>query len=101
MTSELTLIEVLVKPFRDGNSELQTVYRQAIQSSGELSVVPISRDVLVEAAQLRANLNLKLADAIHAATALLTECSTFMTNDQRFQIVPGFHVVLLSQVASP
>jgi predicted nucleic acid-binding protein len=45
--------------------------------------------------------DLKLPDAIHAATALSSQCTTFLTNDQRFQSVPGFQTVLLSQAISP
>ncbi|WP_347566102.1 PIN domain-containing protein [Scytonema sp. UIC 10036] len=64
-------------------------------------MIPVSRDILIEAAQLRANVNIKLPDAIHAATAILTQCSTFITNDQRFQSVLSISVVLLSQISSP
>jgi|GEM_PF-5522026 len=42
-----------------------------------------------------------ILDAIHAATALLTQCSTFLTNDQRFQSVPDLSVILFSQINSP
>lgn len=50
----------------------QTTYKQLISNSQNLTVIPISRQVLIEAAQLRANFSIKLPDAIHAATALLT-----------------------------
>ena len=100
VTSELTLAEVLVKPARDGNLELQTLYRLAIQNIGGLHVAPVSREVLSEAAQLSASTNLKLLDAIHATTAILTECSTFLTNDKLFRRVSQLHVVLLSDMNS-
>ncbi|WP_442944813.1 type II toxin-antitoxin system VapC family toxin [Nostoc sp.] len=60
----------------------------------------VSRQVLIEAAQLHASINIKLPDAIHPATALLTQCSTFLTNDQRFGSVPELSVILLSQINS-
>jgi predicted nucleic acid-binding protein len=97
-TSELTLAEVLVRPLRDANLEIQTAYQQALQSSEGLEVVPVSRDVLIEAARLRAVANLRLPDAIHGATAILTGCETFLTNDRRLAAVPGVEVVLLSEV---
>ena len=100
VTSELTLAEVLVKPLMDGNLERQMAYQQAIKNSNVLYVAPVSRNVLIKAAQLRASVNLKLPDAIHAATALLTRCSTFLTNDKGFRTVPGFHVILLSEISS-
>lgn len=100
VTSELSLSEALVKPFQNQDLAKQTTYKQLISSSQYLTVIPVSRDVLIEAARLRASVNIKLPDAIHAATALLTQCSTFVTNDQRFQNVPGLTVVLLSQITS-
>ena len=101
VTSELSLSEVLVKPIQNGNMAQQDIYKQALSSTSTLRVVPVQRDVLIEAATLRAAVNLKLPDAIHAATAIATQCSTFLTNDQRFQVVSGFQTVLLSQVIAP
>lgn len=63
-----------------------------------LEVVPVSRDVLIEAARLRAVANLRLPDAIHGATATLTGCETFLTNDRRLLAIPGIDVVVLSDV---
>ena len=100
VTSELSLAEALVKPFQNQDLAQQTTYKQAINNSQNLIVVPVSRQVLIEAAKLRAVVNIKLPDAIHAATALLTQCSTFLTNDQRFESVPGLSVILLSQINS-
>lgn len=100
ITSELTLAETLVKPLRDSNLELQTVYRLAIQNLGGLSVLPVSRDVLLKAAEISANTRLKLPDAIHAATAILSECSTFLTNDELFRRVSELYVVILSEISS-
>lgn len=61
-------------------------------------MIPVSRQILIEAAKLRASINIKLPDAIHAATALLTQSSTFLTNDQRFRNVPDLLVILLSEI---
>jgi predicted nucleic acid-binding protein len=98
VTSELTLAEILVRPFIDGNRERQIVYQQALQTSEVLQVIPVRRDVLVEAARLRSVANLRLPDAIHAATAILTGCETFLTNDRRLLTIPGIEVVVLSDV---
>lgn len=38
VTSELTLAEVLVKPFMDGSLERQAAYRQVIRSTSTLQV---------------------------------------------------------------
>jgi len=101
VTSELSLAEVLIKPFQNQDLAQQTAYKQLIRNSQNLTVIPVSREVLIEAAKLRASINIKLPDAIHAATALLTQCSTFLTNDERFRSLPKLSVVLLSEINSP
>jgi len=98
VTTELTLADVLVMPFVDRNMERQTEYQQVLQSSDALYVAAVTRNVLIEAAQLRALNNLRLPDAIHAATAILTGCETFLTNDRRLRTVRGVEVILLSEV---
>jgi predicted nucleic acid-binding protein len=97
-TSEITLAEVLVKPLIDANVEIQTVYQQVLQSSELLEVIAVSRNILLEAARLRSICNLRLPDAIHGATAILSGCETFLTNDRRLTALPGIQVVVLSEV---
>ncbi len=98
-TSELTLAEVLVKPFMDGNAERQAAYQRALRNAPSRSIVPIDRAVLVEAARLRATTSLRLPDAIHVATARRSGCSTFISNDQHLRASAGLPVVVLSEVA--
>ncbi|MDY6786407.1 MAG: type II toxin-antitoxin system VapC family toxin [Cyanobacteriota bacterium] len=100
VTSELSLAEALVKPMQNQNIPQQEAYKQILSSSTHLLVAPVSRDLLINAAQLRAStITLKLPDAIHAATAQLHQCTTFLTNDQRFRSVPSLQVILLSQIS--
>ncbi len=81
------------------NLQLQAAYQQSLQSTEVLEVVPVNRDVLIEAARLRTITNLRLPDAIHAATAFLSGCETFLTNDRRFAALPPtIKVVLLSDL---
>ena len=98
VTSELTLAEALVKPLLDRNPEREAVYHRILRSSSHLLVMPVTRDILVTAAHLRAEQGLKLPDAIHAATAQLSGCQQFLTNDSRFKTLPELTVVLLSQL---
>jgi predicted nucleic acid-binding protein len=98
-SSELSLAEVLVKPLRDRADSIRSQYEQLLTAGGPLSMRPVSRDVLIRAAELRAETPaLKLPDAIHAATALLRGCTTFLTNDTRFESVHVLPVLLLSRM---
>ena len=90
ITSEFTLAEVLVKPFADGNLALQQLYAETLQARPALRIVPITRDILIAAARLRAqHPTLKMPDAVHAATALVDGAQYFVSNDARFVVVPG------------
>ncbi|MGH2523054.1 MAG: type II toxin-antitoxin system VapC family toxin [Anaerolineales bacterium] len=97
VTSELTLAETLVKPFIDASAERQQAYQQFLQSSHGLTLVPISRAVLIEAARLRAAHSFRLPDAIHLATARLTQCATFLSNDKRLSAA-GLAAVTLAEL---
>lgn len=85
VTSELTLAEVLIRPLQDRNLKVQQAYRTFLTPTPALEVIPISRDILEEAARVRATTKLKLPDAIHLATAKLNGCDSFLTNDDSFK----------------
>jgi predicted nucleic acid-binding protein len=96
VSSELTLMECLVVPLRNGNTLLVDTYEQLLSS--QVNLVPISQTILKNAAQLRATTNLRTPDAIHAATALSEGCTLFLTNDSGFRNAPHLPVVILSAV---
>ncbi len=99
-TSELTLAEVLVRSIRENDMAKQTAYTEAITDTGNTTAVPVSRSILLEAAKVRSKTRLKLPDAIHAASAIASNCTTFLTNDKQFRTVEGLHTLLLSQVSA-
>lgn len=96
-TSELTLAEILVKPFELGNDELAAGYQQMITPVPGFGVLPVSRDILVEAAHLRARRTaLRLPDAIHIATARSSACTFIVSDDRRLPAFDGLTVLPLS-----
>jgi predicted nucleic acid-binding protein len=96
VTSELTWLETLTKPLRDGNEALEHLFRSFLMAR-EVELVPATLAMWEQAARHRA-LGLKTPDALHAATGLTTGCSVFITNDPVFRRVPGLPVTLLSSV---
>ncbi len=94
VTSELTWLETLVKPLRDKNAVLESLYR-AFLMAREVRLLPATLSIWEEAARLRA-VGLKTPDALHAASGLASRCSLFLTNDTAFQRVPGLPVTVLS-----
>jgi predicted nucleic acid-binding protein len=85
VTSHISLAEVLVHPIRNGHTDQRQEYLQLLSnSSAWLQVRPVDQSVLVRAAELRATTRLKLPDAIHFATAMLTGCSHLLSSDADF-----------------
>ncbi|MBO0905759.1 type II toxin-antitoxin system VapC family toxin [Jiella sonneratiae] len=85
-TSELTLSEVLVGPLRQGDDALVATYDEFLVSDETLTVVPITRDILREAAELRAAIGNKTPDAIHVATAVARNCNVIVSSDERLRV---------------
>lgn len=84
-TSELTLAELLVHPYRHGDDVGRLRYENAIRSSTWLQVGPVNREVLVGASLLRSKYRLKLPDAIHLSTSLHIGCALLITDDSDLQ----------------
>jgi predicted nucleic acid-binding protein len=96
VTSALTLLEVLVVPYRAGNRVLADKYEALLTRSRGIHVVDISRDQLRAAAQLRAARAVKTPDALQLVAAISRGCTAFVTNDRRLPTIPGLKVVQLA-----
>jgi len=96
ITSSLSIAECLVMPFKR-RADLISVYQEALTSSDYLNVVPITDDILISAAQLRAQTGLKLPDALHLASAFAHQCQSLITNDAGFKRITEINIYLLSE----
>jgi predicted nucleic acid-binding protein len=101
VASSLTLLEVLVVPYRAGNAPLAERYEQVLTRSRGLRLVEIDRDQLRAAAQLRAvHASLRSPDAIQISAALSGGCSAFLTNDRDLPAIPGLQILQLEDFAA-
>jgi predicted nucleic acid-binding protein len=101
IASSLTLLEVLVVPYRAGNIPLAERYEQVLTSSRGLRLLDVDRTQLRAAAQLRAlHPGLRTPDAIQISAALEGGCTVLLTNDCEFPIVPGLRILQLRDFAS-
>ena len=96
------MIEALVKPLRDGNTEIESQYRELFAPNA-VRLLDASYQVFADAARLRAETALKTPDALHAATALRVGCALFITNgtitnDTDFRRVQGLPIVVLDDL---
>ena len=87
VTSTVTLLEVLVHPLRNNNRDLATEYRDILLGS-KLTTLEVSSTIAEQAAQLRADYNLRTPDAIQISAAITAGASHFLTNDIRLPEIP-------------
>ena len=96
ITSAVTLLEVLVVPYRAGDVQLAERYERLLTRSRGIRMMDITRDQLRAAAQLRAASGTKTPDALQLVCAISAGCKTFITNDRGLPRVPGLRVIQLS-----
>jgi predicted nucleic acid-binding protein len=100
VTSALTLLEVLVVPYRAGNAALAERYEALLTRGRGLRLVDLDHAQLRAAAQLRAVTRMRTPDALQLAAALTQRCTAFVTNDREYPVVPGLRVVQLRDFAA-
>jgi predicted nucleic acid-binding protein len=88
VSNEIALLECLVKPLRDGNTDLTRTIL-GFFASVRLRLVPLDRSVILKAAELRARDRLTLPDALHVACALQAGCTVFLSADRRLRVPDG------------
>jgi predicted nucleic acid-binding protein len=100
VASELTLLELLVKPLRLGRQDAADDYETLLSYFPNLDLVPISRDILLDAAALGARRRLRTPDAIQLATAFSTGATLAITNDEAWAHIAGIETLLLKDFAA-
>ena len=96
VTSAVTLLEVLVVPYRAGDVQLAERYELLLTRSRGIRMVDITCEQLRAAAQLRAATAVKTPDAVQLVCAIGTGCKVFLTNDRELPPIPGLRVIQLS-----
>lgn len=96
VTSSLTLLEVLVVPYRAEDRSLAERYERLLTRSRGIRVIDLSHDQLRNAAELRAATGVKTPDALQLAACIGFGCTAFVTNDRRLPEIPGTRVLQLA-----
>lgn len=95
IASELTLLELTVLPLRLGRQDIADEDELLLTHFPHLEIVPVSREILLEAAALRAAHGLRTPDSVHLATAIVGEATAVVTNDASWQRITGLRIVAL------
>lgn len=99
IASELTLLEIVVKPLQMGRQDAADDYETLLSHFPNLDLIPISRAILLDAAGLRARHRLRTPDAIQVATAFSSGASLAITNGEAWARIAGIETLLLSDLA--
>ncbi len=100
ITSTVTLIEVLVHPLRENNTALAAQYQEILTHSTHLATLPVTEEIALKAAELRATDNLRTPDAIQVATAVVAGATVFVTNGKRLHVPATLKRIVLDDLLS-
>ena len=79
--STVSVTELLVKPYADGDTDRVQVLERFILSVPNTTLVAAGYGVAKEAARLRAKYGIRVPDALLVATARSEQAQAFLTND--------------------
>jgi predicted nucleic acid-binding protein len=98
VTSSVTLLEVLVKPLREGQIAIAKQYRDILTMAPGIELFDVTSAIAEQAAELRAKYNLRTPDAIQLATSVELGAAYFLTNDNRLKAVSETTVVTIEEL---
>jgi len=100
VTSTITMTELLVQPFREGDERLLNSFLSLIPAFPNLNWIAPDLEIAILAAQLRALHRLRTPDALQAATAVRSQATALITNDPDFDRLSNLEVVVLDRLFS-
>jgi len=98
VTSTITLMEVLVKPKRDGNERAVDEYKFILQTFPNLEIRQVDAEVAERAAEIRARYGVRPPDALQVAASLANNADAFITNDEELKRIREIEIVIMKEV---
>jgi predicted nucleic acid-binding protein len=98
VTSTVTLLELLVQPYRQQKDELAHKIYALTSTYPKLEWIPLTMPLADRAAELRARYRLSTPDAIQLATAITHKAVRFYGNDRVLQRVKEIECILVDDL---
>jgi predicted nucleic acid-binding protein len=98
ITSTITMTELLVLPYRDGDESLADDFYGLLSSHPNLDWIGTNLEIAESAARIRALHRLQTPDALQAATAIHLRATALITNDSVFKRVQEFQTLVLDDL---
>jgi len=95
VVSEITLLELLVLPLKQERLDVADEYEILLTNFPNLTLAPVTRQVIIKAASIRAITGLKTPDAMIIATAIEQGATLIITNDRQWNRITGIEVICL------
>jgi len=94
-TSTLSLLEILLQPYRLKNESLIFNFYSLLTTYPNLMWIDLTLNIADLAARLRAEYNLKTPDSIQAASAIASGAAGFICNDSVFKKLKEIKCLIL------
>jgi predicted nucleic acid-binding protein len=98
LTSSITLLEVLVKPLRDGETKIVEQYKTILTNADGIDIFDITIPITLKAAEMRAKYNIRTPDALQVATAIERKVDYFLSNDFRLKTITEIKVITIEDI---
>ena len=98
ITSTITMTELLVLPYRQGNDQRADDFYGLLSTFPNLEWIALNLEIADLAARIRALHRLRTPDAVLAATAESSRATGLITNDPVFERVKSFETLVLDQL---
>lgn len=97
VVSAVTLAECLIFPIQRGLTDLEQAFEEIIDSE-RVEFIVANREIAKLTAIIRAKYNFQLPDSIQIATAIVSNCDAFLTNDIALKKVTEIRTIIVSKL---
>jgi predicted nucleic acid-binding protein len=102
IVSTVAMMELTVHPWRLNRADIARQYEVLLVNFPNLKLSDVTREVARGAARLRARYNLRPADALQVATAIVEGATLWVSNDKKLKkIEPELEAILLDEFIGP
>ncbi len=98
VTSTVTLLELLVQPYREKKEDLAQKIFALVGTYPKLDWAPVTLELADQAAELRARYRLSTPDAIQLATAIGDKAARFYGNDRGLRRVKEMECLIVDDL---
>jgi predicted nucleic acid-binding protein len=98
ITSTITMTELLVLPYREGDEQRANDFYGLLSTYPNLDWIAPNLEIAEIAARIRALHRLRTPDALQAATAAHSQATGLITNDAVFERAEGFETLVLDRL---